>query len=68
MRDLVKNRLSQFALLRRKLHRVVMDMDKPHWVDVTEPDWRRHIRSSTLPFPGDWNVLQHALLRLHLGA
>lgn len=65
LRDLVKKRLGQFALLRRKLHRVVMDMDTPYWVDVSEPDWRRHIRSSTLPAPGDWKTLQHTLQRLH---
>ena len=65
LRKLVKNRLGQFALLRRKLHRVVMDMDTPYWVDVTEPDWRRHVRAYTLPYPGDWNTLQRALERLH---
>ena len=65
LRDLAKNRLEQFPLFRRKLHRVVMDMDTPYWVDMTEPDWRLHITRSTLPFPGDWDTLQHTLEDLH---
>ena len=65
LRDLAKNRLEQFPLFRRKLHRVVMDMDTPYWVDMTEPDWRPHITRSTLPCPGDWDTLQHTLEDLH---
>ena len=63
---LAAERLAQFPLFQRKLHRVVLGMDTPYWVDVDTPDWDLHVRESELPAPGDWDSLQVLLARLLL--
>jgi WS/DGAT/MGAT family acyltransferase len=65
LKQLAAQRLAQFPLFRRKLHRVALGMDTPYWVDITEPDWDRHISESSLPGSGDWDTLQQTLGRLH---
>lgn len=63
--QIASERLSQFPLFHRKLHRVTLDMDTPYWVDVRDPDWGRHITEQQLPGAGDWQALQDYLARLH---
>lgn len=67
LRQLSENRLAQFPVFRRKLHRVPMGMDTPYWVDVAAPDWRRHIRESVLPASAGWEDFQNHLAGFHSG-
>jgi WS/DGAT/MGAT family acyltransferase len=65
LKRLAAERLAQFPLFQRKLHRVVLGMDTPYWVDVEEREWDRQITQASLPEPGGWDAFQRLLGRLH---
>ena len=64
LRDLVQQRLGHFPLFRRKLRRVLMDVDTPYWIDVERPDIGRQISGSSLT-GGGWEALRERLQDLH---
>jgi diacylglycerol O-acyltransferase len=64
VRDLVARRLHLAPALCRKLVRVPLDLDHPYWVEDADIDLDHHVRSATLPAPGDDRQLADAVARL----
>lgn len=54
LQRLVADRLKDFPLFRRKLRRVLLDVDTPYWVDVARPNWSRHISERFLDAGAGW--------------
>src|SRR4029453_291666 len=64
VRDLVTRRLHLAPALCRKLVRVPLDLDHPYWGEDADLDLDHHVRSATLPAPGDDRQLADAVARL----
>lgn len=62
---LLSRNLKPFALFRRRLRRVPLDLDTPYWVDVRAPDWDGHLTERTFDRAGDWQGFQQLIARLH---
>jgi WS/DGAT/MGAT family acyltransferase len=62
---LLAGNLNRFALFRRRLQRVPLDLDTPYWVDVRNPDWDQHLAEISCDPAGDWQGFQHLLTGLH---
>ncbi|MBB4843680.1 WS/DGAT/MGAT family acyltransferase [Paucibacter oligotrophus] len=58
-------RLNVSKIFKRRLVRVPMDVDRPHWVDDAGIDIEYHIRHIALPYPGDWRQLCIQIARIH---
>ncbi|HTF35280.1 MAG TPA: wax ester/triacylglycerol synthase family O-acyltransferase [Myxococcota bacterium] len=50
----LEKRVPQLPVLRRKLHRVPFDLDRPYWVDAPDFEIEHHVHHVRLPHPGDW--------------
>jgi len=50
----VAARSAELPVLRRKLHRVPFDLDRPYWMDDPEFEVEHHVHHVRLPHPGDW--------------
>lgn len=60
-----EERLPLSPVFRRKLSKVVFDLDTPYWIEDSEFDLEFHVRHIALPAPGDWRQLCIMLARLH---
>lgn len=58
-------RLNVSKIFKRRLVRVPMAVDRPHWVDDAGIDVEYHIRHIALPHPGDWRQLCIQIARIH---
>jgi WS/DGAT/MGAT family acyltransferase len=65
LKRLVVNNLGEFPLFRRKLRRVLMDVDTPYWVDVAEPEWNRHISQQAVTAAAGWQGFFERLAGIH---
>ena len=61
----VTARLSRAPAFRRRLVRVPLDLDHPHWIEDPDFDVEYHIRHIALPQPADWRQLCIQVSRLH---
>ncbi len=50
----VAARSHELPVLRRRLHRVPLDLDRPYWVEDLEFEVEHHVHHVRLPHPGDW--------------
>ncbi|NKI15928.1 wax ester/triacylglycerol synthase family O-acyltransferase [Spongiibacter sp. KMU-166] len=60
-----EERLDRSPVFRRKLSRVVFDLDTPYWIEDPDFDLEYHVRHIALPSPGDWRQLCILIARLH---
>ncbi len=58
-------RLKLAPLFTRKLRASPMQIDHPAWVEDDQFDLDFHLRSMTLPGPGNWEQLEDTVARLH---
>jgi diacylglycerol O-acyltransferase / wax synthase len=65
LQRLVADRLQGFPLFRRKLRRVLMDVDTPYWVDVARPNWNRHISERFLDAGAGWPEFLRVVAAVH---
>ncbi|NKI18709.1 wax ester/triacylglycerol synthase family O-acyltransferase [Spongiibacter sp. KMU-166] len=59
-----EERLPLSPVFRRKLSKVVFDLDTPYWIEDPDFDLEFHVRHIALPAPGDWRQLCISLARL----
>ena len=50
-------RLPLLPILRRRLVRLPLDIDRPYWIDDPYFDLEYHVRGIALPRPGNWHQL-----------
>jgi WS/DGAT/MGAT family acyltransferase len=61
----IENRLDRLPLLRQKLCRVPLGLDRPYWVDDEDFTLEYHVRHIALPKPGDWRQFCIQASRIH---
>lgn len=61
----IGQRLPACPLLRSRLLRVPLGIDRPYWVDDADFDLEYHVRHIALPAPGDWPQFCAQAARIH---
>lgn len=61
----IGERLPACPLLRSRLLRVPLGIDRPYWVDDADFDLEYHVRHIALPAPGDWTQFCAQAARIH---
>ncbi len=61
----IESRLGSAPLLRRRLLRLPLGLDRPYWVDDERFDLEYHVRHIALPKPGDWRQFCIQVSRIH---
>lgn len=61
----VAGRLGRAPAFRRRIIRVPLDLDLPHWIEDPDFDLEYHVRHIALPRPADWRQLCIQVSRLH---
>ena len=64
----IERRLHRVPLLRQRLQRVPLGLDRPYWVDDAQFDLEYHVRHIALPKPGDWRQCCIQVARIHARA
>lgn len=63
--DFIGGRIAHVDMLRRKLANTALALDHPGWVEDEAFDLDYHLRSITLPAPGNFSQLEQTVARLH---
>ncbi|MCC6852021.1 MAG: wax ester/triacylglycerol synthase family O-acyltransferase [Rubrivivax sp.] len=61
----IASRIDKLPMLRRRVLRVPLDLDRPYWVDDENFDLEYHVRHIALPKPGDWRQFCIQAARIH---
>ena len=61
----VGGRLARAPAFRRRVVRVPLDLDHPHWIEDPDFNLEYHVRHIALPRPADWRQLCIQVSRLH---
>lgn len=61
----IKSRMHLIPFMHSKLLELPLDLDRPFWLEDDQIDLDYHVRHETLPKPGNMQVLEELVARLH---